>query len=310
VVCTLLGAMGSFGPVPRLCRMFLVTGSNGSVALRDELVLGRRELSARFRALPPRALKAGELLASGSATNAIYHLVAGWACRFRDFSDGHQAIVAIYLPGDVIGLDAVSCTRSFEEVMTLTSIATEVIDAEDSLTDLMAYRPIAVYIAWLLGQRQRRSDRLLAAISSLDARGRLATMMLDFYSRLSRQRLLTGSTYNLPLTQIQIGAYLGLTVAHVNRVLRSFRDERILNVEKHCVTIFDLKRLSRLAQSGPLTSSIAGLDQRSLGEPMPAAGGRDVRIKVDSSQPGLRPAAPVESFPLDGSRLKFAPETI
>jgi CRP/FNR family transcriptional regulator, anaerobic regulatory protein len=289
--------------------MFLVTGSNGSVALRDELVLGRRELSARFRALPPRALKAGELLASGSASNVIYHLVAGWACRFRDFSDGYQAIVDIYLPGDVIGLDAVSCTRSLEEVMTLTSIATEVIDAEDSLTDLMAYRPIAVYIAWLLGQRQRRSDRLLAAISSLDARGRLATMMLDFYTRLSRQRLLTGSTYNLPLTQIQIGAYLGLTVAHVNRVLRSLRDERILNVEKHCVTIFDLKRLTRLAQSGPPTSSIAGLDQRSLGEPMPA-GGRDTRIKAASSQPGVRLAAPVESFPLDGSRLKFAPETI
>jgi CRP/FNR family transcriptional regulator len=239
---------------PSALWVLLVTESTGSVALRDVLVLGRRELSARFRALPPRTLKAGELLSSGGGSNLIYRLVAGWACRFRDFSDGHQAIVDIYLPGDVIGLDAVSHIRTLEEVMTLTSIATKVIDAEEALTDLMTCRPIAVYIAWLLGQRQRRSDRLLAAISSLDARGRLATMVLDFYTRLSRQRLLTGSTYNLPLTQIQIGAYLGLTVAHINRVLRSLRSERIASLEKHCVTILDLERLTRLTENAPSPS--------------------------------------------------------
>jgi hypothetical protein len=38
-----------------------------------------------------------------------------------------------------------------------------------------------------------------------------------------RQNSITGSTYNLPLAQIQIGAYLGLTVAHVNHVLPSLR---------------------------------------------------------------------------------------
>jgi len=229
--------------------VLLVTGSNGRVSLRDELVLGRRELSARFRALPPRTLGPGELLASATRSgNVIYHLVAGWACRFRELSDGHQVILDIYLPGDVIGLDAVLRTRPLDEVMTITSITSEVIDAEDGLTDLMMCRSTALYIAWLLGKRQQRSDRYLAAISGLDARGRLATMVLDFYRRLSRERLITGSTYNLPLTQIQIGAYLGLTVAHVNRVLRSLRDESIVNVEKHCVTIFDLEHLTRLAR--------------------------------------------------------------
>jgi hypothetical protein len=37
--------------------------------------------------------------------------------------------------------------------------------------------------------------------------------------------------------QNQIGADLGFTVVHVNRVLRSLRDERMVNLEKHCVTI-------------------------------------------------------------------------
>jgi CRP-like cAMP-binding protein len=54
-------------------------------------------------------------------------------------------------------------------------------------------------------------------------------MMLDFYTRLRRRKLITGSMYNLPLTQVQIGHYLGLTMVHINRVLRSLRDKRIVD---------------------------------------------------------------------------------
>ena len=61
----------------------------------------------------------------------------------------------------------------------------------------------------------------------------LATMLLNFYLQLRRKELITGSTYNLPLAEIQIGAYISLTVAHVNRVLRSLCDDKILNLEKH-----------------------------------------------------------------------------
>jgi CRP-like cAMP-binding protein len=137
---------------------------------------------------------------------------------------------------------------------------------EEALVDLMTSRPTALYIAWLLGQRQQRADRLLSAVLCLDARGRLATIVLDFYTRLRRRRLITGSTYNLPLTQLQIGSYLGLTVVHVNRVLRSLRDEGIVQMEKNCVTILDLDGLKSLAQHGSAEKSVAHIDERSSNE--------------------------------------------
>ena len=58
--------------------------------------------------------------------------------------------------------------------------------------------------------------------------------------------------YNLPLTQIQMGNYLGLTVVHINRIVRSLRDEQIVNLEKNCVTILDLERLTILTGAKPL----------------------------------------------------------
>ena len=233
-----------------------MTLSNDRMGLRDQLQIGQRELSTRFRNSPPRTIGAGKLLTAGIRSKAaICHLVAGWACQSRELSDGHQAILDIYLPGDVIGLDSVLRTRALNNVLTLTSIAVEAIDAEDAILDLMTCRSTALYIAWLLGQRQRRADRLLAAISSLDARRRLAAMLFDFYERLSRRGLVTGSTYNLPMKQTHIAAYLGLTVAHVNRVIRSLREERIANIEKHTVTIFEVEALKRLARDGRIAAA-------------------------------------------------------
>jgi CRP/FNR family transcriptional regulator, anaerobic regulatory protein len=221
-----------------------------SVPLHDQLVLGKRKLKAIFGSFPSRTLRAGELLGGHGESDAVYRLRAGWACQFRDLANGRRSIIDVYLPGDVIGLDGSVHSRPLEEVLTLTAASIETIPAEDALVELMADRSIALYIAFLLGLRQRRSDSLLAAISGLDARGRLAMMLLDFYARLRRRKLISGSIYNLPLSQLQIGSYLGITTVHINRVLRSLRSEQIVDLEKHCVTILNLEQLVTIARNG------------------------------------------------------------
>ena len=243
--------------------MCQTTQLNSGVGLRTELELGQRELSARFQGSPACIVGPRKSLVSGDGSrDVICRLRAGWACRFRGLPNGRRAIIDIYLPGDIIGLDLGRRTRPLQEVLTLTSVTVERIEATDALIDLMASRATALYIAWLLGQRQRRTDRRLVAISCLDARGRLATMILEFYTRLRRRRLVAGSRYNLPLTQIQIGDYLGLTVVHLNRVLRSLRNDGIIKVERRCVTILDLERLMSLGQPETITGSRPDSEER------------------------------------------------
>jgi CRP-like cAMP-binding protein len=193
---------------------------------------------------------------SVAPSSAIYKIRSGWACEYRALPSGSKAIVDVYLPGDVIALDAVLRIRRLEAALTLTSVMADVIDAEHALTDLLASPSAALYITWLLGQRQRRADELLASLLCLDARGRVAKMLLDLHTRLSRKKMITGQTYDLPLTQAQIGSYVGLTVVHVNRVLRWLRDERIVQLEKHCVTILDFNQLKSLAQQEWFENSI------------------------------------------------------
>jgi CRP-like cAMP-binding protein len=256
--------------------------------VRGELTVGQRQLNTIFSGSPPRALEAGEILGAAiGASDAIYRLRAGWACEFRDFANGARAIVDVYLPGDVLGLDAIFGTRPLEEISTLSTVTIETIPAAAAMIELMGSRPTALYVAWLLSRRQRRADRLLAALSRLDARGRLATMMLDFYTRLRRRRLIAGVVYNLPMTQTQIGGYLGLTVVHINRVLRALRHARIVTLEKHCVTIHDLELLKSLAENGEIVNSRTIVAERSLTEiALPAAKAALFGPLIDSDQSG------------------------
>jgi len=72
--------------------------------------------------------------------------------------------------------------------------------------------------------------------------------------------------YNLPLTQLQIGNYLEVTVVHIHRIVRSLRDEQIVTLEKSYVTILDLQRLTVLTQSRRTASSPARGGKHSLTE--------------------------------------------
>jgi hypothetical protein len=76
----------------------------------------------------------------------------------------------------------------------------------------------------------------------------MAMMILDFYKRMHARELTVANTYNMPLTQHHIGEYLEITIVHVNRVLRSLRDEPVASLEKNCLTILDFDQLSLLAQ--------------------------------------------------------------
>jgi len=133
-----------------------------------------------------------------------------------------------------------------EKIVPLNSLVANPIQSEHGLGDLMASQSTALYVAWLLGQQQRRNYRHLASMS-LDGRGRMAAMLLDFFRRLRRRRLISDLTYHMPIGQEHIGNYLSLTAVHVNRILKILQEERIARMERHNVTIQDLEQLVLLS---------------------------------------------------------------
>ena len=97
-------------------------------------------------------------------------------------------------------------------------------------------------------------------------RGRLAAFLIGIYDRLRRADLIARPTFNLHLTQDQVGDYLGLTMVHVSRTLKRMREERLAIVDRGVVIIHDVERLRAVAAT-ELPAIATDLDMESRTTP-------------------------------------------
>ena len=74
-------------------------------------------------------------------------------------------------------------------------------------------------------------------------------MVLELYHRLRLRGLNRSYSIQFPLKQEDIADTLGLSTIHVNRTLHAFKEEGLLAIHKHELTILDYEALFTLAGS-------------------------------------------------------------
>jgi CRP-like cAMP-binding protein len=117
------------------------------------------------------------------------------------------------------------------------------------LTDQNAEFARKLWASTLLDAAMHRE--WLFRLGRLDAGGRVAHFLSETNARLGAIGRSDGTAYDLPITQTDLSDITGLTSIHVNRVLRTMREERICTFRSSRVEIADLKRLERIAQFDP-----------------------------------------------------------
>jgi CRP/FNR family transcriptional regulator len=216
---------------------------------RVELLLkAELRLVRAFQALTPMLFDAhAPLVRTGERPTHAFRLHSGWAVRERVLEDGRVAILAMYLPGDLIGLDGLFSFRASDTVVALAPASCNAMPLDELARVLDQDAAVVLRVAQLLDRERRRAERLAVGLGRCDAQERVAAFLLDIYERLRSNGLATHRSFRLPLTQQQIGNHLGLTVVHVNRMLRSLRAKEIALVSRNTVIITDLGELRRLA---------------------------------------------------------------
>jgi CRP-like cAMP-binding protein len=79
------------------------------------------------------------------------------------------------------------------------------------------------------------------------APARLAHVMIELRERLRVIGRVDGNTFEMPLTQEQIGEALGITAVHANRVIKQLRQEGIVEFQRGRVTVLDEQKFFELA---------------------------------------------------------------
>jgi CRP/FNR family transcriptional regulator, anaerobic regulatory protein len=204
--------------------------------LFDALVRGEAALDAVMRA--PAVFRRGEALTrAGEASQTVYRIESGWAARCRDLPSGRRQIILVFLPGDVVGIKALLLEKQPDSIECLTDVSARTVDQAVLRALVESNAAVAWRLLFQLGEDERRLHNWIAARGRGDAEERIATFLLDLRGRLHRRGLGQGDAFRLPMTQQQIGDHLGLTVVHVNRVLRRLREAGIVTVRAGSVTI-------------------------------------------------------------------------
>ncbi len=187
------------------------------------------------------------ILRAGEEHDLIYRLRSGWVCRSRTLADGRRQILGISVPGDLLGLTTILFARSLDSLTCLTRTSVSVVD-QAHLWEVAASNPdLALFLLFQLGREQRRQDSWLMGLGQCSAEELLAAMLLDARERLRVRGLLGKGAFQLPLTQQDIGDYLGMTPVHVNRVLARLRRSGTIAIRRHVVLLRDIEALERTA---------------------------------------------------------------
>jgi CRP/FNR family transcriptional regulator len=198
----------------------------------------------------PVPLGTGDLLMQmGEAHDYLYVVEQGWLARSRTLEDGRRQIIVVFLGGDTCGVKTMFLRQQPDAIEALTPASARRIQYRDALALAAREFPVSLHLAWQLARDERHLHNWNVRLGRGNAEERLAGLLLELRDRLAAREIGDGRRYPLPITQQQIADHVGLTVVHVNRVLRRFRELEMVSVQRGSMVFLDkLSELEALAR--------------------------------------------------------------
>jgi CRP/FNR family transcriptional regulator, anaerobic regulatory protein len=183
----------------------------------------------------------------GQPVDGVWLMLHGWVASSMLLPAGQRQIVKVHIAGDMLGTPSMALERAADTLTALTDgwIARVPLARLRALFD-DAPRVAALLLMAVQLERVALMDAV-AAIGKTSARERLANFLVDLHQRLSQVGLTQGASFDMPLTQEQIGDALGLTAVHVNRTIRALEREGLIARRGQTITLGDLPMLERLS---------------------------------------------------------------
>ncbi|MGB3722887.1 MAG: Crp/Fnr family transcriptional regulator [Pacificimonas sp.] len=181
------------------------------------------------------------VLAVGANPAPLMLLTSGWLMRVRLREDGNAANVGTFLPGDVLGLEHIALPHCADNYVALTPGTLKTTPSKD-FADLRAKAPNVLgdmVHAQALDQHFLR--QALSAIGSGTAYERLLSFLFQTRERMIMKGMCPRSSDPalVPLTQVDLGMTIGVTSIHVNRVLRTLKEEGLCSLLHQRLIVYD-----------------------------------------------------------------------
>ncbi|WP_121441851.1 fumarate/nitrate reduction transcriptional regulator Fnr [Alkalispirillum mobile] len=194
-----------------------------------------------------RPLRRGDVLfREGDGFRAVYAVRAGALKTYTISRDGEEQVTGFHMPGEMIGLDAVSLGEHPCEARALeTSSICEIPFPE--LEELARAIPdLQRQLLRLMSKEIFQDHEMLHALARRNAEERLAILLLNFSERFAR-RGLSATRFRLPMSRSDLSNYLGLAPETMSRLFRRFQEQGWLHSRGKEITLKEPASLERLA---------------------------------------------------------------
>jgi len=190
-----------------------------------------------------RPLQRGEYLYhSGDKFQQIYAVRSGAIKAYKTTEDGNEQILGFYLPGELLGLDAIDksehvCSTVALETSSFCAIPfSRLEELCHKLTGLQhqMYR--------LMSRELTNENESMLLLGRKSAEEKIATFLINLSSRLHSLGY-SATEFRLPMSRQEIGNYLGLTVETVSRIFSRLQKELLISIDRKLIKILDLDAL-------------------------------------------------------------------
>ncbi len=192
-----------------------------------------------------------DMVSEGARPSECCLMVEGFACRYKLTPEGRRQIMSFHIPGDIPDLQSLHLTVMDHSLGTLTPSKVAFIPHQ-SMRDLTHRCPRIADIFW----RDTLIDgavfrEWIVGIGRRSAYTRIAHLLCEILVRFKSIGLADGYSYELPITQAEVGDALGLSTVHVNRVLQELRRDGLIVLRGRLLSTPDWEGLKQAGEFDP-----------------------------------------------------------
>jgi CRP/FNR family transcriptional regulator len=221
------------------------------------LGLGEEDVGALDKTIKRRRLlKKGELLYRyGDPLRSLYAVKSGAVKTTGLMEDGRAQVTGFYLPGELLGFDAINADEHPCSAEALE--ATEVCEIPFPDIEVLATQVPGLQhqLFKIMSREIVHDEQHLMMLGRMTAEERLASCLLSFSRRQARLGQ-SDSQLHLPMSRQDIGDYLGLALETVSRLFSRFQEEGMINVQGRRVELLDIDCLKSLSNGKGNDNSI------------------------------------------------------
>ncbi|MBB3997639.1 Crp/Fnr family transcriptional regulator [Aureimonas pseudogalii] len=192
-----------------------------------------------------------DLISEGDSPEDVHLILEGFAVRYKLTTQGRRQILAYMIAGDFCDVHVTLLRRMDHGIRTLRPSRVVRI-SPGTLLEILERQPAIARAIWLCGLVDEATQReWLVNVGQRSAPQRIAHLFCEMHVRMGIVGLTSNGSFELPLTQEELGDTMGLSNVHVNRSLKELRESELVTLRNGQIVISDVDRLKAFSGFDP-----------------------------------------------------------